>query len=369
MRILFLATAVSIHTVKWVNYFAENGHEIYLVSHAPLAGLLAVNVNLRVIKKKFPIKMWPFNTLLNFPFALLDVKRIIREFKPDLINAHYITSYGHLAALTGFHPLVSTAWGSDILISSKESRIARWIVKYVLKKSDVITCDANHMKSAMIKLGVDGSKVKIINFGIDTDKFRPMEKDSELVKILGTEGKSTIISLRILEPIYNIETFIRSIPVILKKYPNVKFIIGGDGSEKEKLKKMVQDLNIENNVAFIGWIKNDELPKYINLADIYVSTSLSDGGISSSTAEAMSCGLPSIVTDGGDNKLWVRNGENGFTIPVKNPGVLAKKIIYLLDNREQIKRLGKKGREIILEKNDYRGEMAKMEQIYKQLIN
>ena len=102
--------------------------------------------------------------------------------------------------------------------------------------------------------------------------------------------------------------------------------------------------------------------------DVYVSTSLSDAGIAASTAEAMACGLPVIVTDVADNKKWIDNGVNGFVVPVKDPKSLAEKIIYLLQNEDIRKKFGKINRKIIEERNNYYKEMEKMEDIYKELV-
>jgi len=101
--------------------------------------------------------------------------------------------------------------------------------------------------------------------------------------------------------------------------------------------------------------------------DVYVSTSLSDAGIAASTAEAMACRLPVVVTDVADNKKWVDNGVNGFVVPIKDPKSLAEKIIYLLQNENIRKKFGKINRKIIEEKNNYYKEMKKMEDIYKRL--
>jgi glycosyltransferase involved in cell wall biosynthesis len=118
----------------------------------------------------------------------------------------------------------------------------------------------------------------------------------------------------------------------------------------------------------VGFIPNDELPQYLTASDVYVSTSPYDAGIAASTAEAMACELPVIVTDVAENKKWVEDGVNGFVVPVKDPKSLAKKIICLLENETVRRRFGKISRKIIEEKNNYYKEMEKMEDIYKKLV-
>jgi len=368
LTICFFGDADTIHTVKWVSYFAAKGHKVHLISYSSFKENDARGVKLHIIKRKFSIKLWPINTLLNMPFALLEAKKIIREIKPDIIHAHYLTSYGTLALLSGFHPFVLTAWGTDILVNAKRNFVERIIAKTVFNKADLITCDAEHMKKAMIGLGADASKIKIINFGVDTKRFSPGVKDNKVKKYLGVSGGKTIISLRSLEPLYDIESLIKAASIVLKESPKTKFVIVGNGSRENDLKIMARESGISDSVRFTGRINNNELPKYLRVADVYVSTSLSDAGIAASTAEAMACGMPAIVTDSGENRVWIKDNEGGYLIPTKNPEILADRIIRLINDKNLMKEFGKRNRRIIEEKNSYFGEMAKMEEIYKKLI-
>ena len=369
LTICFLGTAESIHTLKWAIFFSKKGHNVHLISYDSLLhGYNLGNIKLYFLKKKIPIDIWPFNTLLNMPFNLLKVKKIIQEIKPDIIHAHYVTSYGTLASLLKFHPLVITAWGSDILITPKEFSPSKLGIKYALSRADLITCDAEHMKEAMMKFAINPNKIKIINFGIDTKIFNRGGKDEKLKEKLGALKYKIVISLRSLGPLSDIETLIKSAPIVLKEIPETKFIIIGRGFQKKELKKLSEDLGIKDNIEFLSWVPNNELPEYLRIADVYVSTSLSDGGIAASTAEAMACELPVVITDVADNKRWVRNGENGFLIPVKATQILAEKIIFLLRNENIRKEFGEKNRKIIKERNDYYKEMAKMEEIYYELV-
>lgn len=369
LTICFFGNAASIHMIKWVKYFSDNGHKVHLVSYdLPREGKID-NINLHLIGKKLPFRFWRLNTLINLPLALIQTKRLIKRINPDIVHAHYVTSYGHLALLSGFHPLVITAWGSDILVAPKESLITKWNVKYVLKKAQLITCDAEHMKEAMIELGVDSSKIRIINFGIDTRKFSPGKKNQEIKDKLKIFNSPIVISLRSLEPIYDISTLIKSVPFVLKEVPETKFIIIGNGSEKKNLKRLAESLGVLKAIRFIGWISNEKLPSYLRISDVYVSTSLSDGGISSSTAEAMACGLSVVITNGGDNKKWVRDNKEGFTVPVRKSKILAEKVIYLLKNKEIREKFSKDARQMIEQRNNYYKEMEKIEEIYKNLTS
>jgi glycosyltransferase involved in cell wall biosynthesis len=309
-----------------------------------------------------------------FPLKIVSIYRIralIKRIDPDVLHAHYVTNYGLFGALCGFKPFVIAAWGSDVLAVPEMrliSMIKKHIAVFTLKKADVITCDAKHMKEAMKKLGVPAEKIQLIYFGVDTHKFGPSHKSETLKAKLEIYDSPTVISLRSLEPVYDVETLIKSAPLVLGEIPETKFVIAGTGSEEKKLRELAKSLGVEDNVKFIGFVRNDDLPQYLNSVDVYVSTSLSDAGIAASTAEAMACGLPVVITDVADNRKWVEDGVNGFLVPIKDPKALAEKIIYLLRNEDVRKRFGKINREIIEERNNYYKEMEKMEDIYKELI-
>jgi glycosyltransferase involved in cell wall biosynthesis len=348
-----------------VRHFVENGHEIHVVSFekAQIEGTTVHVLKLPVLVKNatFPLKM----------ASIYRIKALIKRIKPDILHAHYVTNYGLFGALCNFNPFIITAWGSDVLLVPEArliSRIKAYIAKHTLGKAELITCDAKHMKEAMVGLGVAPEKIDIVYFGVDTRKFSPRQKNERLKEKLGIYNSPTVISLRYLEPVYDVESLIRSILLVLEEIPESKFVIAGKGSEEKRLKELTKSLGISESVKFVGFIPNDKLPQYLTTMDVYVSTSLSDAGIAASTAEAMACGLPVIVTDVADNKKWVEDGENGFVVPIKDPKCLAEKIIYLLQNEDIRKKFGKSNRKIIEERNNYYKEMEKMEDIYKELI-
>ncbi len=363
-RICYLGNAASVHTLRWANYFAEHNWEVDLITwHQPIKGIeihggVAVH---RVFS--------PPHSLARYG-ALLEIACLMRKICPDIIHAHYISTFGILAGLYsrlfGFRPLVLTAWGSYNLINSK--RLHRQLQKHAIGRAALITCDAKHMVEVLVKLGAAREKIELIYFGTDAQRFKPGQRSRELRDKLGIADAPVVISLRNLSPIYDVESLIRSIPLVLKKVPETRFIVAGDGEQRESLKNLAQSLGVSNSVRFVGQIPNDELPQYLNASDIYVSTSLSDAGLAASTAEAMACGLPVVITDFGDNRRWVEDGVNGFIVPLRNHEALASKIIYLLQNEEKRREFGKANRQVIEERNNREKEMEKIGALYNELI-
>ncbi|MCX8182322.1 MAG: glycosyltransferase family 4 protein [Candidatus Methanomethyliaceae archaeon] len=357
MRICYLADAESIHTQRWTKFFVKKGHEVHIISSKPFA---IKDVYVHQVPKigKNP---------MDFLFGIFCVRRLVNMIKPDILHAHYVVKYGWWGALSNYHPLILTVWGSDLLGELHRLKIVKILTKFSIKKADLVTYDGYHLKSILRHLSGNENKLKMVFFGVDVDLFKPAPRDEDLAKSLGISKCPVVISLRSLKPIYGVESLVRAIPLVLKYIPDAKFLIFGKGEQESMLRKLVRSLGIEKSVLFMGIVPNELMPKYLNLADVYVSTALSDAGLAASTAEAMACALPVVVTDFGDNRHWVKDGENGFVVPINSHAMLADRIVNLLSDDRLRKKFGEKNRQIISMKNNYYREMEKMEIIYKMI--
>jgi len=365
MRICYVADGASIHTQRWVNYFAKKGYEIHLICWKVMPGYES-NVNIHLLTRLAP-KIWTVSQYLSFLFWILQVRHLINRIKPDIVDSHFITVYGFLAACSGFHPLIVSAWGSDILIHPRRNFLFKAITEYALKRADVITCDSEVARDGLQRLGVKLGRIRVIFKGVDTKQFSWQQRNEELRTQLRISGAPTIVSIRNLEPIYNVEMLINAIPLVLKHTPEAKFVIAGDGKQRKYLENLAISLGISNCIRFIGWIPHSELPKYLASSDIYVSTSLSDTS-HISLQEAMACQLALVVTDIPANRAWMEDGENGFIVPINDIQMLADRIVYLISNGQLRSRFGKANRQIIQKKAEYDKEMAKMEIVYHDLL-
>jgi len=369
MRICFIADAVSIHTQRWVNYFAERGHEVHLISSRFTTEYEGYDA--RIIKHpliRLLPRIWKVSGYLSGLLWLFQISRLVRRIKPDIIDAHYISINAYLGIISGFHPLILSAWGSDILIVPKRNMLWRCITKYALKKADLIVCFSYTLKEEVVSMGISPSKIRVVLIGVDTAEFNPKHRDENLRQVLNIgDLQPVVISTRVLEPIYNVKTLIMAAVMVLRDVPQAKFIIVGKGPEKIYLETLSQSLGISDSVRFVGWIQHNELPSYLASADIYVSTSYSDGA-SNSLFEAMACGLAPVVTDIPANQPWIRDKENGLLFPVGDYQKLTEKIINLINSQELRLKFGSRNREIVVNEAEYSMHMDNAERNYLQLI-
>lgn len=368
MKICYVADGASIHTQRWVNYFAKKGHETHLICWKVMPGY-EDNVNVHLLTRLAP-RIWTVSQYLSFLLWILQVRRLINRIKPDIVDGHFITVYGFLAACSGFHPLAISAWGSDILVQPKRNPLSKFTASYAGKKADMIIClfPIDVAKEHVDGLGIDSKKLRTLLLGVDTTKFSPCRRDEETRRDLGIDSSQpVVISTRALAPIYNVETLVKAIPLVLAEMPQTRFVIVGAGEQQDYLRELVRDLGISNNTEFVGWIPRDQLPKYLSAADIYVSSSLSDGA-SVSLLEAMASELAPIVTDIPANQSWINDGENGFLFSARDDKALASKIIYLLKNQKIGRDFGRRSREIVQKNAEEEIEMKKLERIYHDLV-
>lgn len=369
MRICYIATGISLHAQRWVNYFARKGHEVHLISHRFPVEYEGYDKSIQFhpLVRLAP-KIWAIS---RYPSALLwlfKVRRLINKIKPDVLDAHFIGINAYLAVVSGFHPLILTAWGSDILIIPKQNPLWRNLTKYAIRRADFLISWSSVIKEALLNFGAQESRMSVVFLGVDTHQFNSTQREERLRQRLGASKSPIVISTRTLSPLYSVDTLIQAIPLVLAEIPETKFVIIGDGNQKDYLVKLAADKGIMNAVKFLGRVPHEELPKYLASSDIYVSTSLSDG-TSISLLEAMACKLAPVVTDIPANRNWVAEGKNGFLFPIKNHKILAEKIIFLLKDKGARYSFGAIGESLVAEHAQYEQQMEKVEEIYQSLVN
>lgn len=369
MNILFLSDAIAEHTRRWTQYFALKGHMVDLITFNPKTLDNYDPVRLHVIHKTHLSKNILARLGNGWPI-LKKIKAVIEETHPDVIHAHTTSSYAWMTMFSGFHPYIVTPWGTDILVNTKKSRLNRLITTMTLKRSDLITTDAYHVKEEIVKFGLPRKKIEIVMFGLD---FKRLDKNSdvdryELRKTFGLGESPVIISTRTLNPIHDVETFIKAIPKIKGSFPEVKFVCLSDGHDRAELEELCRTLRIEKDVVFPGYVSESDMVRWLRISDVYVSTSLTDAGLSASTAEAMACGLPAVITDNADNREWVVDGLGGYLFPNGSSEILAEHVVNLLKEKTKRMEFGRINRHVIEERNNYVTEMARMEDLYKALI-
>lgn len=367
LKICYIADANSVHTKRWLKYFVNRGHKIHLIPLADynkkISGVIYHNLKIK------------FKTIpkLQIIEKAIRSKKLIKRISPDIIHGHYVPGGGYLSYLSGFKPLIVTAWGSDIYSYRKQTLIRRILTKRTLQNADLITVDSNDLRSKAIKLGASEEKSYIIQFGVDTKLFHPGHNVSSLKRKLEIkDDEKVIFSPRMMKPIYNIDNIVRTFKLLRKNFSNLKLILKSylekDEGYKKYIETLVKKLGVREQTIFLGEIEYSTMAKLYNLSDVIVSISSTDG-TPMSVLEAMACGCNIVASNIPSLQEWIKDGWNGYLVNVEDPEEISRKIEKCLFIKfDEHQKIIDRNLNIIKEKADYYSNMKRMEELYYDLM-
>lgn len=205
------------------------------------------------------------------------------------------------------------------------------IIKY-----EKIIAVSTHTKELLEKYGIPGERIKLVTNGIDLVEIKKTGPERKEKNSLVTVGR--LISQK--NQIFLIKVMER----ILKKNPSVKFYIIGEGPGRKSLDNYIKERGLDKNVFLLGHVSQKTKIKRIKKSEIFVFSSLQEGfGIT--LLEGMACGLPVICYELPPYRDFIKDGENGILVKNMDPGLFSKKITELLENKLEIKRIGKNNSE------------------------
>ncbi len=368
MKICYIGNGRSIHTIRWVKWFKEQGHDVHLITRK-CESIEGISIHIIQIDKGFYI---PRLRLIRA------VKKIIKDIEPDILHAHQALGYATYGALSGFHPFVVSVWGGEVLRKTQGFFIKKLITKFIFKKADMITTTAKFLGKYLEKeYGLPKDKIKRIPWGIDLEIFHSKYREEakklrENLKI--RDDSLVIISNRQLRPEYEIQTTVEAIPYVTEKYPDSIFIFikslkGYEDLDFEKsMKSRVNELGVAKNTIFLtNDISSDEMAIFLNMSDIFISIPKTDQ-FSASVMEGMACGPAPIVSDIDVYKQYLKDYSNALFVNPDSPKELADKIFYYAENEQLKENYHKINKKIIEEKESWDINAKKMENLYIDII-
>ena len=370
MRIVFMAGGFSTTNVLFLNKFLQYGLDAHFVytrmSPADFEVLKSVNttwIDLSRFKYLPKLLRW-----LIFGYETIS---IIKKIKPDVILTQGIQVHGLFSVLSGIRPILLMPWGSDWAIVAHKNSAMRLLSRYVVNHVDLVQIDCEVGKRTILELSqgkVKPEDILVFPQGIELDVFKPKaEIRKSLRDQLEWNEKKVLIMTRQLKPIYGIDIFLKAVAQIIKEVPDVRALIVGDGPLELELKNLASSLGLGKFVRFTGRVDRQELVKYLNAGDIYVSTSYSDG-TSLCLLEAMAVGLSAVVTDVPANLEWIENGHNGFVARRGFTDDVAEALQKFVNNSSLCRTFGDRNLTIAKERADWDKNFDKMLRMFEHVL-
>jgi glycogen synthase len=324
-----------------------------------------------IIIHEFPryIKIKYFGAIIDSFINNIKLLYLVRKERICVINAHPIFPGGLYAILSHIcgTPLICTSHGGDIQINneinygSRRDFFVNFLTKFILKMTDYHTVVSKSMVSDAVKAGSDPLKVRVIYNGLNlrnipkqliflSSNYHLSKKDFFILYIGRLHAKKCPDDL------------IKAMQIVISEIPTAKLVIAGKGDEEQKLKELVSQLNLSDNVFFAGFVSDEEKWQLMINCDVFVLPSEIEAfGIT--VIEAMACSKPVIVTDIGPFTEIVKHKETGLVVPLHSPKAIADGIIELYQNIDLRKKIADSARRDI----ENRFDIVKISEDYLNL--
>ena len=362
MRILYFSKNYTPHDYRFLSSLSKTEHE---VSYLKLEANLRQTED-RPVPENVQQILWAGGRgefrWRDVPRLTFDLRRLIKELKPDLIHAGPIQNCAFLAALSGFRPILAMSWGYDLVMEADKSAWMRWVTRYTLKRSAFFTSDAKVSCNKAVAYGMDPRRTVIIPWGVHLEKFVPK-------KVNVVEGSSvTLFCNRTWEAIYGVDVLAKAFVKVAAENPRINLILLGGGSQGGRIRQILMKGGVLEQVHFGGQVSQVDLPRWYHMADLYISPSHVDGS-SVSLMEALASGLPCLVSDIPGNREWIEDGVNGWLFHDGDVDDLAAKISSAIESRKSSKKIGESARRTAEEKADWEKNFGKLLETYVKVLS
>jgi glycosyltransferase involved in cell wall biosynthesis len=305
-----------------------------------------------------------------------EINRIIKDKEIDAIVLYSVPTNGPqtitLARKYGVPVVFRSIDVIHMLVTLKLLRpsvfsLEKWVYRHV----DKILTLSPKLSDYVMRMGADRNKVELLPFGVDMSKFNPNVEAEELRGKLGiAEHDKVIIYVGTLFDFSGLDVYLKRFPAVLKQFPEAKLVIVGGGALLEKLKELVVDLKISENVILTGFQPFDMMPQYINLADICINPFIVNVTtrdiIPGKIIQYLACAKPVLATPLPGMVSLLSGPERG--VAYSNIDEFAENTIKLLKDSEIARGMGENGCRYVENNHDERKIAHRLEIILDQMI-
>ena len=336
LKVLLLADAVAFHTERFAQQLQRQGCEVLTAS------LESGKIEHHSLRGRGPVKA------LHYLSTVPQLRRLIGQFKPDIINPHFASGYGFTAALARQEPkrpIVLNLWGSDVLIVPHKSILHKWKTRYALRAADYVIGDSEYLIAAAEAI-TELKARSVIPWGIERDFLSMHKTDYRFQEPL------RIIVPRTQAPVYNNEFVVRALRPLIEK-GNIRITFPSFGIDAPSFRNLVSSISGEG-IRLYDRQPREQFLEFMAEHDIYLSASRSDSS-PASLIEAMALGLFPIAADIQGVREWLTD-ENGRLYPQDDEQALRSIISELVEQKDDFgavrqANLGRVRKDAIFENN------------------
>jgi glycosyltransferase involved in cell wall biosynthesis len=353
LRVLVAGWLNSPHVISWAEAVKAAGHEVHLVGRVPDGRPSATGENVHRLSGTGP-------PLIRSLRMSRELGRVAADVQPDLVHAHWLPELGWMAARENLHPLVCSAWGSDVF---GVKGLGRRRSKRALQGSDLVTADSAHLARATQELVDRNMPVEVVRWGLDLGRFAPGDAVAAREALGLGDGGPWVASVRGLEPIYNPDLLLEAFARVRTGLPEARLLLkhGGQGVPRS-VDTAIERLGLREAVTFLGVLPPEGMGDVYRAADVVVSVPSSDSS-PRSVWEALACGRPVVVSDLPWARDELEDGRHAILTPLEATPV-AEAVARALGSEE----LGREGRALAEKELDPAASTARIDALYRSVV-
>lgn len=295
------------------------------------------------------------------------VTEIDKDFAFDIIHSHVVLPDGYCGmsiAKEYKKPLIVTVHGQDFQNTIFLNKRCQENIKKVIDFSNRTVAVSNKLKKiGEKKLKINPDKMRVIPNGINADDI--FEGESELCKRY--KGKKIILSVSHLLKTKGLSLNLRAIDKLKEKYPDIFYLIIGEGEERKNLQKLTKDLNLEKRIDLLGQLPHKKVMEYISICTLFSLPSWNEAfGVV--YIEAMAHAKPTIACQGEGIDGIIRDKETGLLVKPEDVNSLVEAIDFLFSNPERAEEIGERAKKMVLENYTWEKAVQKIIRIYQEIL-
>ncbi len=348
---------------------AARGHNIHFIAYSAPFRLAHVAENIffhEVNVNTYPLFEYP-NYSLNLTSKMVDV---VKYEQLDLLHVHYAIPHATSAVLArqileaeGFRiPIVTTLHGTDITIVGRDPSYQP-VVNYSINQSDGVTAVSDYLRRETYDRFDIRSEIEVIPNFVDTNRFRRLDKE-HFKRALCPNGEKLLIHVSNFRPVKNAAQVVKVFHNLRSEKKEVKLLLVGDGPDRSTAEKLARELEVFDDVRFLG--KQEPIEEILSIADIFLMPSGSET-FGLAALEAMSCSVPVVASDIGGLPELIDDGESGFLCPLDDIDCFTDRVRLILDDEALHAKLMAGARRTAVEKFDLDHIVPRYEAYYERV--
>ena len=331
MKVVLISHGDLVHVLPYLEYMVGGGWEVHWLQIAPGDVVAPRGVTVHPCYKpgggadrRMSLK------LAGYIGVGKCAKKLLGQIAPDVVTAHYASSGGLVAWLSGFRPYVVTIHGGDLLDRYRRL-VGRFVLRRVLGNAAAVNPVCGHVTDIIESLGVSAERIVPLPFGIELDRFPYSPGDKPL-----SSGLKVICTRSLNKTLYDIPTVIRGVAEARRLGLDATLTLPAAGKFQGELERLADELGMVEAISFGGGYELSNLPQILSQHAVYISASLFDGA-SLSLMEAMAAGVFPVVSDIPANREWLEDGKTALLFPTGDWQCLGRQLASLPQRKDRVR--------------------------------